>query len=97
MSTEKQWPMPSWHDSLPDEEKAAARAKVLLTLAALYATQSGTATAFAELLELSPTTVLQAKARGKVSGELAVKIESILGRSLFPRELFRPDLFVIEG
>lgn len=28
-----------------------------------------------------------------ITAELAVKLEDALGRTLFPRELFRPDLF----
>ncbi len=97
MSAQNQWPMPSWLDSVPEEEKAAARIKWLLSLAALYSSESGTATALAEQLEIGNTAILQAKARGKISGELAVRLETLLGRELFPRELFRPDLFLIQA
>jgi len=95
MLTQNQWPTPSWLDSLPEEEKTQARLRWLLSLAALYASETGTATALAELLDSGPTAILQAKSRGRISGEMAVKLETLLGRELFPRELFRPDLFVI--
>lgn len=95
MLSQNQWPMPAWHDSLPAEEKAAAKLRMLLSLAALYATEAGTATALAQALGVGDTAVIQARIRGKVSGEMAVKLEALLGREHFPRELFRPDLFVI--
>ena len=92
---QNQWPRPGWHDSLPEPDQAAATVRVLLSLAAIYCSESGTATALAEALDLGPSSILQAKQRGKVSGELAVKLEELLGREHFPRELFRPDLFLI--
>lgn len=91
------WPMPAWHDELPEAEKAGAKLRHLLNLAATYATQEGTATALSRALGVGDTAILQAKVRGKISGEMAVKLESLLGRELFPRELFRPDLFVVEA
>lgn len=47
-------------------------------------------------LGLGKNAILQAKTRGRISGKMAVQLESLLGRELFPRELFRPDLFLIE-
>jgi hypothetical protein len=96
MSQENQWPMPGWHDSLPDPDKEAATVRVLLSLAAIYASEQGTATALAEALRINTSTILQARARGVVSATLAIDIEKLLGRDRFPRELFRPDLFLIE-
>ena len=80
---------------MPEEDKAAAKLRWLLSLAAIYASRDGTATALAEALDTGNTAILQAKARGRISGEMAVKLESLLGRDLFPRELFRPDLFIV--
>lgn len=91
------WPMPAWHDEMPEAERAAAVLRHLLNLAAIYATREGTATALSKALGVGDTAILQAKVRGKISGEMAVKLEALLGRELFPRELFRPDLFVVEA
>jgi len=87
--------MPSWHDSVPEADRDCARVRTLISLAAIYASESGTLQRLAEGMGINTTAILQAKSRGKISGELAVKIEELLGRDLFPRELFRPDLFVI--
>lgn len=95
MSLKNQWPEPDWLDSLPVAEREASKVRVLLSLAAIYASPSGTAAALAHALDMRPTALLQARSRGQVSGEMAVKIEAVLGRECFPRELFRPDLFVI--
>lgn len=92
---EIQWPTPGWHESLPADERERASARLLLDLAAIYATPQGTSSALARRLGLSTTAILQARKRGKVSPELAVSIEGLLGRGQFPRELFRPDLFVV--
>ncbi|HLP69141.1 MAG TPA: hypothetical protein VK181_16625 [Rhizobium sp.] len=80
---------------MSEADQGKAQARVLLDIAAIYATSSGTSSALAHALGVNPTAILQARSRGKVSAELAVKIESLLGRALFPRELFRPDLFLI--
>lgn len=90
------WPMPAWHNDLPEEDRPAACLRHLLNLAAIYASREGTATALAQALGVGDTAILQAKVRGRVSGEMAVKLEALLGRERFPRELFRPDLFVVE-
>jgi hypothetical protein len=95
MILKNQWPEPNWLDSVPAEEREAAKVRILLSLAAVYASVEGTASALALLLGVHHNSILQAKKRGKVSGELAVKIEEALGRECFPREAFRPDLFVI--
>lgn len=95
MTLENQWPEPSWLDSVPASEREAAKLKMLLNLAAIYASEEGTSTALAKALGVGNTAVLQAKARGRVSGEMAIKLEGLLGREHFRRELFRPDLFLI--
>ena len=97
MPSEKQWPTPAWHESVPAEKKPAAKIRTLLNLAAVYASEEGTASALADRLGVGKAAILQARSRGKISGEMAVQLESLLGRELFPRELFRPDLFVVEA
>lgn len=89
--------MPLWYESVPEEDRDTVKLRLLLSIAAIYASQDGTATKLAELLGVGNTAILQAKFRGKISGEMAVKLESCLGRDHFPRELFRPDLFTIES
>ena len=92
---ENQWPMPEWHESLPADEQAKAETRVLLDLAAIYATPEGTCSALARRLGYGHTALTQARRRGKIGPELCVKLESLLGREHFPRELFRPDLFAV--
>lgn len=31
-----------------------------------------------------------------ITAEVAIKLEQLLGRDVFPRELFRPDLFLTQ-
>jgi hypothetical protein len=95
MSSQKQWPTPVWHESVPAEEKPAASIRLLLSLAAVYASEEGTASALADRLGIGKNAILKARSRGAVSAEMAVQLESLLGRDLFPRELFRPDIFVV--
>ncbi len=87
--------MPAWHDSLPDPDKSAATVRLLLSLAAIYASEQGTASALAQALGMKPSAILQARKRGIIGADMALKLESLLGRAHFPRELFRPDLFLI--
>lgn len=94
---DNQWPMPAWHESVPEPDKQAACVRLLLGLAAIYASEVGTLSALALALQETPEAIRQARARGRVTPEIAIKIETLLGRERFPRELFRPDLFVIAG
>ena len=96
MSQHYQWPMPAWHDSLRSADQGPSKTRILLSLAAVYATEAGTASGLADALGMKPSAILQARARGIVSPEMAIKLEELLGRAHFPRELFRPDLFLIE-
>jgi hypothetical protein len=97
MLLSNQWPMPAWHDALPESDKGAASVRVLLSIAAVYACESGTLSDLADKLGIKRDALLQTKRRGRITPELAVKIEELLGRERFPRELFRPDIFLIES
>ena len=97
MKTEPSWPMPSWLADLPDVERERARVRFLLCLASIYLQDKGTPADLSTALGLNPNQVNVMKTRGIVSGEIAVAVEKLLGRDLFPRELFRPDLFLIES
>lgn len=36
------------------------------------------------------------KSKGGVNAQSCIRLEELLGRDLFPREFFRPDIFVAE-
>ena len=95
MSTETLWPVPSWVSDLPDVERDSARTRYLLGLAAAYLCERGNLSKLARALNCPIATLHSAVDRGQISGELAVTIERALGRRHFPRELLRPDLFII--
>lgn len=97
MNVENQWPMPKWLGEIPDVERQPATTRFLLCLAAIYIKDRGSTADLARELGLNANQINVMKARGQVSGEIAVKIETLLGRETFPRELFRPDLFLISA
>lgn len=67
----------------------------MLRLAALYHNETGSLGDLAEALGLSNPALHMAIKRGQVSPDMAIGIESLLGRKLFPREMLRPDLFTL--
>lgn len=93
---QNKWPEPAWIAELPEEERGRAKVRFYLSLAAAWHSDRGTLTELSRSLGLNDAHLNVARKRGKVSPELAVQIESILGRENFPRELFN-DLFVIAG
>jgi hypothetical protein len=88
------WPEPAWIAELPSEKRGPARIKHLLNLAAAYHNDSGSLTQLSIALGKNRAHLNVARQRGRVSPEMAVQIETHLGREHFPRELFN-DLFVI--
>jgi hypothetical protein len=86
--------LPAWLDDLPQEDQAAARARFLLRLAALHYSPAGQLKSLSTALDMHPNSLA---AYDTISPELAVRLESLLGREKFPRSLFRPDLFLAEG
>ena len=82
---------PVWIDKLPTNDREAARVRFLLKLAALHYSPRGTVRELSAGLGYTSDSLVQ---YNKISGELAVKLENLLGRDAFPRELFRPDLFI---
>lgn len=82
---------PAWLAELPEEHRYSARCRFLLRLAALYYSDSGKMNALSVACKLNPTTL---SGLNSISPELAVCLEEVLGRDQFPRELFRPDLFL---
>lgn len=92
MSTPSTVATPSW--ALDDTQ---ARMCFLIRLAALYHNDTGSLTQLSEAIGLSKPALHVACKRGQIAPEHAVAIEKLIGRALFPRELFRPDLFLISA
>jgi DNA-binding transcriptional regulator YdaS (Cro superfamily) len=89
--------MPSYINDLPVEDQKAARMRFLLTIAAAYATTSCQLNALAVELGISSQTIYRvANGDSDLAPALAVAIEKIAGRDVLPREVLRPDLFVVE-
>ena len=96
MVTEFNWPEPSWLVDITDEqEKECSRVRWLLSMACLYYSQDGRPGSLAEAIGLTPNAFSIIKSRGRISPDTVIAIGKELGRDLFPREVFRPDLFVI--
>lgn len=89
-----QWPEPAWIAELQEEDRGCARVRFFLRLAAAWHSESGSLTVLSRDLGLSDAHLNVARKRGRVSPELAVMIESALGRDHFPRELFN-DIFAV--
>lgn len=85
---------PKYIDDLPEDQQAQARCRFLVRLAALYYSPEGKLNKLSKALDLHENTLATTDS---ITAEMAVKLESLLGRDLFPRELFRPDLFDVEG
>lgn len=87
-------PLPAYIAEITDEsERRKAEAQFQLRLAALYASRGGT---LAHLAKSCGQHEKSLTAYTQISPELAIRIEKLLGREHFPREFFRPDLFIIE-
>lgn len=67
----------------------------LIRLAALFHNENASLTQLSEAIGLSKPALHAALKRGQIAPGHAVAIETLLGRQLFPRELFRPDLFTL--
>ena len=88
------WPEPAWIAELHKEKRDAARVRYFINLAATYASEKGTLIELSKALGVTYPALNSARARGAVAPELAVKIEGLLGRDRFPRELFN-DIFAL--
>lgn len=90
-----QWPLPSWLADLPEKERDDAYNFFLLELVRIYSGPRATAREFSLRLGYSEHVVYNMKKVGTISPEMAMSIEKLMGRELFPRELFRPDYFAL--
>lgn len=97
MSLLKDVPIPAWVMARQTPESVDhAKLCFYIRLAALYHNEKSSVSQLSSALGLSETTLHQVLKRGEpIQPTIAVEIEKLIGRSLFPRELFRPDLFVI--
>lgn len=86
------FPLPKYLEGLGDDELKAARCRFLIRLCALHYSPEGRVNALSERLGLASNTLTQLT---NISPELAVKLEDVMGREHFPRELFRPDVFTV--
>lgn len=85
--------MPPWLSSVnEDEHREAARVRFLIRVAALYYSKEGRMKLLSKNIGLHPNSLAL---MDKITPEMAIKLEDVLGRELFPRELFRPDIFSI--
>lgn len=85
--------LPEWVKELPEEEQAQAKTRFFLKVAALYFSREGKLNTLSVAIGMHPNSLTTYDA---IPATLAVKLEEVLGRDHFPRELFRPDLFVIQ-
>jgi hypothetical protein len=84
------WSEPAWIAELSESERSPAKVRFYLNLAAAYHNESALLTTLSRALDLEASRLNVCRQRGRVSPELAVKLESLLGADLFPRELFNP-------
>lgn len=85
------WPSPAWlnDDDLPEQ----AKLRFLLRLAAIYHNPKGSLQDLSRAVGYADNGLNQAILNQSVTPECAIKLEGLLGREHFPRELFRPDIF----
>jgi hypothetical protein len=97
MSVVETVPTPSWVTANETPESVDhAKLCFLLRLAALYHNEKGSLGQLSVAIGLTDPALSMLMKRGqKIAPDHAVKIERLIGRELFPRELFRPDLFLI--
>lgn len=90
MSHSEKFPVPAW--VAPDQ-----RAEFAVRLAALYLSMDGSLGDLSEALGGSRSLLHMAlKSKNGLSAPICIKLEELLGRETFPREFFRPDIFVAE-
>lgn len=87
--------LPNWINDLPSERQEDARRCYVLRLAALHYSEGGHLKTLSTGIGFAPNTLAAYLGQNQpITAEVAVKLEELLGRTLFPRELFRPDLFL---
>lgn len=87
MSINSPWPLPP---KLAETAESPDRVKFYMRLA-VACTDDGKVPTLATLLGVTPNVVHLARFRGRCSHDLAIRIEKLFGRELFPRELFNSE------
>lgn len=67
-----------------------------IRLAALYFSENGEMSVLSEGLGYSRSALHMALNGKGLNADHCIKLENLLGRDLFPREFFRPDIFIAE-
>lgn len=95
MTQSFRWPEPAWLGEIADEEdKKRAAIRFRLRLAALYCSSGGDLDSLALAAGYRPGSVKVHDGRPLPGHKLATALERTLGRELFPRELFAPDIYL---
>lgn len=87
MTTMKMLPVPAW--VTPEH-----RAMFTLRLAATYHNSDGSIRQLSRALEKSDSYLHMAASTSGLNAETCIALEELLGRACFPREFFRPDIFI---
>ncbi len=87
MSSITPWPLPQ---RLVDNPDSIEIVRYLMRLA-VACCDDGSPSTLAKQLGVTANTIHLAKFRGRVTPDLATRIEKKFGRALFPRELFNPE------
>ena len=93
---QNKWTEPAWIAELPEKDRGQGRLRFYLNLAAAFHSEGGNLNQLSTSLGLNQAHLNVCRQRGSVSPEIAIKLESALGRTNFPRELFN-DIFVVES
>lgn len=90
MSKPRFMPVPSW-------VRPEQRQEFAVRLAALYHNRTGSLGALSTAIGGSrPLLHMALKTPGGINAQTCIKLEELLGRENFPREFFRPDIFIAE-
>lgn len=90
MSKQNHLPVPSW--VAPEQRQEFA-----VRLAAAYFAMGGSLNDLSRAIGRSQGYLhMSIKAEQGLTAETCIALEKLLGRELFPREFFRPDIFIAE-
>jgi hypothetical protein len=79
---------------VPDWVGPEQRQSFVVRLAALYHNPTGSLGTLSEAIGGSRSLLHAALKQGGLTVQTCIKLEELLGREHFPREFFRPDLFL---
>lgn len=94
---ESEFKLPAWLDAMPHSEQARARAKVIVHIAAAFASPGGTVDALSLAMGYRGRTVVSALNQGRYDKAFPVdfimRLEDAIGRGTIPREIMNPEVF----